>query len=106
MLALSAIKNNDKVGLTLFTDDIEKRVPPRKGSRHVLRLIRELLYCQPIGTGTDLKRALEHLTRTAKRGTFVFLISDFQDSGYLDSATFASRHALVSCRSSLRSVTA
>ncbi len=55
MLAMSAIKNNDRVGLTLFTDDIEKRIPPRKGSRHVLRLIRELLYCQPIGTGTNLR---------------------------------------------------
>lgn len=82
MLAMSAIKNNDKVGLTLFTDDIEKCIPPRKGSRHVLRMIRELLYCQPIGTGTNLQRALEHLNRTAKRRTVVFLISDFQDSNY------------------------
>lgn len=82
ILAMSAIKNSDKVGLTLFTDDIEKSIPPRKGSRHVLRLIRELLYCQPIGTGTDLRRALEHLNRTAKRRTVVFLISDFQDDDY------------------------
>jgi uncharacterized protein (DUF58 family) len=82
MLAMSAIKNNDKVGLTLFTDGIEKSIPPRKGSRHVLRLIRELLYCQPIGTGTNLRRALEHLNRTAKRRTVVFIISDFQDSDY------------------------
>ncbi len=56
-LAMSAIKNNDKVGLTLFTDEIEKKIPLRKGSRHVLRLIRELLYCQPIGTGTNIRRA-------------------------------------------------
>jgi uncharacterized protein (DUF58 family) len=82
MLAMSTIKNSDKVGLTLFTDGIEKCIPPRKGSRHVLRLIRELLYCQPVGTGTDLRRALEHLNRTAKRRTVVFLISDFQDSGF------------------------
>ncbi len=82
MLAMSAIKNNDKVGLTLFTDAIEKSIPPRKGSRHVLRLIRELLYCQPIGTGTDLRRALEHLNRTARRRSVVFIISDFQDSDY------------------------
>jgi uncharacterized protein (DUF58 family) len=68
--------------LTLFTDDIEKSIPPRKGSRHVLRLIRELLYCQPIGTGTDLRRALEHLNRTARRRSVVFMISDFQDSDY------------------------
>ncbi|MCC7335658.1 MAG: DUF58 domain-containing protein [Pirellulaceae bacterium] len=82
ILALSAIKNNDKVGLTLFTDQIEKSLPPRKGSRHVLRLIRDLLYCQPIGTGTNVRGALEHLNRTAKRRTVVFIISDFQDSDY------------------------
>lgn len=81
-LALSAIKNNDRVGLTLFTDNIEKSIPPRKGSRHVLRLIREMLYCDPIGNGTNLRRALEHLNRTAKRRSVVFLISDFQDSGF------------------------
>ncbi|MFT5300275.1 MAG: hypothetical protein ACI87E_001063 [Mariniblastus sp.] len=81
-LAMSAIKNNDKVGLTLFTDDVEKSIPPRKGSRHVLRLIRELLYCQPVGTGTHLKSAIEHLNRTSKRRSVVFLISDFQDSGF------------------------
>ena len=81
-LAMSAIKNNDKVGLTLFTDDIEKCIPPRKGSRHVLRLIRELLYCEPVGSRTNLRHALEHLNRTSKRRTVVFLISDFQDTGF------------------------
>ena len=81
-LAMSAIKNNDKVGLTLFTDDVEKSIPPRKGSRHVLRLIRELLYCQPVGTGTNLGSAIEHLNRTSKRRSVVFLVSDFQDSGF------------------------
>ena len=81
-LALSAIKNNDKVGLTLFTNDVEKSIPPGKGSTHVLRLIRELLYCQPIGSGTDLRCAIEHLNRTSKRRSVVFLISDFQDSGF------------------------
>jgi uncharacterized protein (DUF58 family) len=81
-LAFSAIKNNDKVGLTLFTDGIEKSFPPRKGARHVLRLIRELLYCEPIGRGTSLRTALEHLNRTASRRTVVFLVSDFLDQGY------------------------
>ncbi len=81
-LAVSAIKNNDKVGLTLFTDEIEKCIPPRTGSRHVLRLIRELLFCEPVGNHTNLRRALEHLNRTSKRRTVVFLISDFQDSGF------------------------
>lgn len=81
-LAFSAIKNNDKVGLTLFTDNIEKSLPPRKGTRHVLRLIRELLYSQPTGCGTNLRAALDHLGRTASRRSVVFLISDFQDSGF------------------------
>jgi uncharacterized protein (DUF58 family) len=81
-LAFSAIKNNDKIGLQLFTDDVEKMVPPSKGTRHVLRVIRELLYCEPIGRGTDLKKALEHFQRTSKRRSVMFLISDFQDSGY------------------------
>ncbi len=81
-LAMSAIKNNDKVGLILFTDSIEKCIPPRKGSRHVLRIIRELLYCQPVGSGTDVKLALEHFNRTARRPAVVFLVSDFQDDGF------------------------
>ncbi len=81
-LAFSAIKNNDKVGLTLFTDGIEKVVPPAKGTRHVLRVIRELLYCEPIGRGTDIAATLDHINRTAKRRSVIFLISDFQDSDY------------------------
>ena len=81
-IAMSAIRNNDKVGLTLFTDDVEKSIPPRKGSRHVLRIIRELLFCKPVGQGTDLRSAIEHLNRTAKRRAVVFLVSDFQDSGF------------------------
>ena len=81
-LAFSAIKGNDKVGLTLFTDGIEKFLPPRKGTRHVLRIIRELLYCEPMGQGTSLRKALEHLNRTSSRRTVVFLVSDFQDNGY------------------------
>ena len=81
-LAFAAIKNNDKVGLTLFSDNIEKFIPPKKGSRHGLRLIREILYTQPIGRGTDTRAAIEHLSRTAKRRSVVFIISDFQDSGF------------------------
>jgi len=90
-LAFSAIKNNDKVGLTLFTDGIEKYVPPRKGTRHVLRIIRELLYCEPIGQGTSLRKVLEHLNRTASRRTVVFLVSDFQDTGYEKALKIARR---------------
>ena len=81
-IAMSATRNNDRVGLTLFTDQIEKAIPPRKGSRHVLRLIRELLYCQPVGSGTSLHAAIEHLNRTSKRRSVAFLISDFQDQGF------------------------
>ncbi|MEW4453423.1 DUF58 domain-containing protein [Bremerella sp. JC817] len=81
-IAYSAMKNNDKIALTLFTDGIEKAIPPRSGSRHVLRVIRELLYCQPMGHGTDITTALEHLNRTAKRRSVAFLVSDFQDRGY------------------------
>ena len=81
-LAMSAIRNNDKVGMTLFSDDIEKSIPPRKGTKHVLRIIRELLFCQPVGGGTDIRRAIEHLNRTSKRRSVVFLISDFQDQGF------------------------
>ena len=90
-LAMSAIKNNDKVGLTLFTDDVEKSIRANKGSRHVLRLIRELLYCQPMGNGTDLKKAIDHLNRTNKRRTVVFLISDFFDAGFEKTLKVASR---------------
>jgi len=81
-LAMSAIKNNDKVGVTLFSDDVEKSIPPRKGARHVLRIIRELLYCDPVGSGTNIRNAIEHLNRTCKRRSVVFLISDFFDQGF------------------------
>jgi uncharacterized protein (DUF58 family) len=90
-LAFSAIKSNDKVGLTLFTDEIEKFVPPRNGTRHVLRIIRELLYCEPMGQGTSLRVALEHLNRVSSRRSVVFLISDFQDTGYEKALKIARR---------------
>lgn len=90
-LAFAAIKNNDKVGLTLFTDGIEQAIPPAKGSRHGLRMIREILYTQPIGQGTDLKHAIEHLTRTARRRSVVFIVSDFIDSGYEKTLKIATR---------------
>ncbi|MFG0266282.1 MAG: DUF58 domain-containing protein [Rhodopirellula sp. JB055] len=90
-LAMSAIKNNDRVGLTLFSEQVEKSLPPRQGSRHVLRLIRELLTHPASGTGTDVGSALEHLQRTAKRRTVVFLISDFQSKDYEKSLRVAAR---------------
>ncbi len=81
-LAFSAIRNNDKVGLILFTDRIERFVPADKGTRHVLRVIRELLYHRPAGRGTDIAAALESLRRVLTRRAVVFLISDFQDRGF------------------------
>ena len=81
-IAFSAIKNNDKVGLLCFTDRVEKFVPPRKGTGHVLRVIRELLVLEPQGRGTDIRAALEHLNRVERRRTVVFLVSDFQDDGF------------------------
>jgi uncharacterized protein (DUF58 family) len=77
LLAFSAIKNNDRVGLIIFTDRIELYVPPKKGKSHVLRLIRDLLYFRAQGKGTDIKEALEYLQRVQKRKAVVFLVSDF-----------------------------
>lgn len=82
LLAFSAIKNNDKVGLIIFTDRIEKFVPPKKGRSHVLRLIREILFFQPQGVATDIGMALEYLTKVIKRKSVVFLVSDFFFEGY------------------------
>jgi uncharacterized protein (DUF58 family) len=82
VLAFSAIKNGDKVGLVLFTDKIEKVIPPKKGRLHVLRLIRELLTTEPQGTGTDLSEALSYVNRLLNRRAIVILASDFQDDSY------------------------
>ncbi len=82
VLAFSAIKNNDKVGLIIFTDRIEKFIPPRKGPRHVLRVIRESLYYKPQGKGTNISLALEYLNRVTRRRSISFVISDFFDKGY------------------------
>lgn len=82
ILAFSALKNNDKVGLILFTDRIEKFVPPRKGKTHVLRIIREVLSFEPQGNQTNIKQALEYFNHTIKKKAIVFLISDFMDGGY------------------------
>ena len=76
-IAFSAIANNDRVGLVLFSDRIEKVVPPRKGKSHVLRLITDILTTRPKGTGTNLNGALTYLSHVAKRKTVTFLISDF-----------------------------
>ena len=82
LLAFAAIRNNDKVGLICFTDQVELFIPPRKGKKHVLRLIRDILYCEPKRVTTDLGEALSFLERIQKRKSVVFLISDFRDDNY------------------------
>lgn len=77
LLAFSAIKNNDRVGLVLFTDRIERFVPPKKGRGHVMRVVTEILNAQPEGTGTDLRVALDLLGSVTKRRSVAFLVSDF-----------------------------
>jgi uncharacterized protein (DUF58 family) len=95
VLAFSAIRNSDKVGLVLFTDRIEEYIPPRKGRRHVLRVVREILYHRPRHRGTDLAKALDFANQVAKHRSIVFLVSDFQSA---DEPTFA----LESLRRALR----
>ena len=77
LLAFSAIKNNDRVGLLIFTSKVEKYIPPQKGRKHVLRVIRELLYHEPQERGTDLANALQQVNKLLKRRAVVFLVSDF-----------------------------
>ncbi|MCK9482854.1 MAG: DUF58 domain-containing protein [Candidatus Marinimicrobia bacterium] len=82
LLAFSAIKNNDKVGLLIFTDQVEKFIPPRKGKSHTLRVIREVLYFQPQSPRTNIKSGLEFLLKGLKRRAIVFLVSDFDDANF------------------------
>lgn len=82
LLSFAAIKNNDKVGLIIFTDQIEKYVPPRKGRSHILRLIREILAFKPESTGTDISQAVEYFLNVQRRRSVAFLISDFWDEGF------------------------
>jgi len=96
VLGFSAIKNNDKVGLILFSDRVEKYILPKKGKSHVLRVIRELLYTVPKGSKTSIKVALDYLLKVAKRKCVVFLISDFLDDSYLRSLKIANKkHDLI-----------
>jgi uncharacterized protein (DUF58 family) len=96
LLAFSAIKNNDKVGLIIFTDRIEKFVPPKKGRKHVLRVLREVLYHKPEGRATDMAMALEYLNHVIRRKAVVFLVSDFLSEGYEKALRVASkRHDVV-----------
>jgi uncharacterized protein (DUF58 family) len=96
MLAFSAIRNNDKVGLLLFSDHVELFIAPKKGRIHTLRIIREILFFEPVGRGTDPAVALHHLNRLLHRRSVVFLLSDFQAPDFSKELAITSRrHDLI-----------
>ena len=100
LLAFSAIRNNDKVGLLIFTDETELYLPPRSGRKHVLRVIRELVAMEPKHRGTDIGKALESLAETLKKKSVIFLVSDFiDDKDYEKSLKIVNRkHDLIAVR--------
>ena len=91
ILAFSAIYNNDKVGLILFSDSVELFIPPKKGRLHTLRLIREMLYFEPKGRGTNLAAALDYLNKVVSRRAVIFVVSDFIAPDYTKALTVAGR---------------
>jgi len=96
LFAFSAITNNDKVGLVIFSDRVELALRPRKGTRHVLRVIREILNHEPQGRGTDIPMALDHLNHVSRRRCVTFLLSDFLADGLRQSLKVTSRrHDLI-----------
>ena len=98
-LAFSAIANNDKVGVILFSDRIEKFIPPKKGRQHILRIIRELITFRPESNGTDIAQALGYFSNIIKRRCTAFLLSDFYDRGYDDALKIAAgKHDIVALR--------
>ena len=95
-IAFSAIRNGDKVGLLAFTDRVERFVPPRKGTRHVLRIVRELLALTPQGTGTRIGEAVDEITRVVRKRSVLFVVSDFMDTGWERSLSVArGRHDVI-----------
>lgn len=98
-LAFSAIANNDKVGVILFSDRIEKFIPPKKGRSHILRIIRELITYRPQSNGTDISQALVYFQNVIKRRCTAFLLTDFYDTNYSDALKLAAgKHDLVALR--------
>ena len=99
LLAFSAMKNNDKVGLLIFTDRVEKFIPPRKGRQHVLRVLREIVYHEPENKGTNMNSALEYLLRVIRRNSVVFILSDFMDDGFQKSLrVVSSKHDVIAIK--------
>lgn len=96
LLSFSVIENNDKIGVILFSDRVEKFIPPQKGRKHILRIIRELLEFRPENAGTDISESLRFLTNAIKKRCTAFLISDFRDKGYARSLQVANnKHDVV-----------
>jgi uncharacterized protein (DUF58 family) len=96
VLSFSAIENNDKIGVIMFSDQVEKFIPPQKGRKHILRIIRELLEFKPESKGTDISESLRFLTNAIKKRCTAFLISDFRDKGYARSLQVANnKHDVV-----------
>lgn len=91
VLSFSALSNQDKVGLLLFSDRIEKFIPPRKGRKIALQILREILFFEPKGKKTDIKQAIEYISRVTKKRSIIFVISDFLDDGYWPSLKLLSR---------------
>jgi uncharacterized protein (DUF58 family) len=96
VLSFSAIQNNDKIGVIFFSDKIEKYIPPKKGRKHILRIIRDLIDLRPENKGTNIALALKYLTNVQKKRTTSFIISDFIDSGFADAMRIANhKHDLI-----------
>jgi uncharacterized protein (DUF58 family) len=96
VLSFSAIQNNDKIGAILFSDQVEKFIPPKKGRKHILRIIRELIDYQPKSQGTDISEGLRYFSNAIKKRSTAFLISDFMDEDYEEALRIANkRHDLI-----------
>ena len=91
VLAFSAVSNNDRIGLLMFSDRIEKFIPPKKGKSHILRLIREMIQIKPEGTETNMNEALRFFTKMVKKRSIAFVLSDFMTSNFEDALKIASR---------------
>ncbi len=99
LLSFSALSNNDKVGLLLFTNEVEKYIPPRKGKKSALRILRDILYFEPKNVKTDIKTAVEYIYRLIKKRSIIFVISDFLDNDYQDSLKLlAKKHDVIALR--------
>ncbi len=99
VLSFSALSNNDKVGLLLFTDEVEKYIPPTKGKKSALRILRDILYFEPKKSGTNIKNAVEYIYRLIKKRSIIFILSDFLDTNYLDSLKIlAKKHDVIALR--------